>query len=325
MVKISEIVYRISKNSKIFYINNKSTFSIYTILFNNDYYYDVILRPTMLCNISCKHCFLSRSNDSYTEKNLLNIIKHLGKVANKINLTFSGGEPTIHPSFKNLITSALKFDFNIITIQTNGINFHSEKLLDIIPYSDKLSFFCSFPSHIEEIYNSITMSSKYHEAMTGLINLSKKNKIVLNNVVMSQNYKYFPEMIEYIANNFERKNTNVLISNIGTPSSNSHDLFFIKYKDLIPIFKEGFKRARELSVKIDFTISGECSYPLCYYYSIDKSILENVSLFFTKPRDTFFKSEKCKLCKYDDFCQGYFKKYIEKFGDNEIEPILDSS
>ncbi|MEE3343695.1 MAG: radical SAM protein [Bacilli bacterium] len=75
---------------------------------------------TNACNFKCKHCYLGSKKDfKFINKNelfkLLDELKKLGC----ISLILTGGEPLLHPDFKEIYTYAKKKGF-LITLFTNG-------------------------------------------------------------------------------------------------------------------------------------------------------------------------------------------------------------
>lgn len=76
---------------------------------------------TTRCNLNCTHCFVDRNGDDIPIKTLEEIIP-FAKTYNCSYLAFTGGEPTLHPRFSEILDilaqSGLKF-----TMVTNGWNF----------------------------------------------------------------------------------------------------------------------------------------------------------------------------------------------------------
>ncbi|MFP4117656.1 MAG: radical SAM protein [Candidatus Woesearchaeota archaeon] len=329
MTRLSVLVKGMKNNEKVIFREGGGRFSINPMLSDHGTKYEIIIRPTMLCNINCIHCFLSRSNTSYGKGSIRKILSLLSPVSEKVMLTFSGGEPTLYPEFIDVMHDSIDYGFNQVILQTNGIMFAGSSLIDSMPRSGKITFFSSFPSHVKEVYEDITRSNTYHKAIKGLKNISNEYKVTLNHVVMRQNYEHLPDLIRFVAANFNLANTKVLISNVGTPSEGSHDQFFMRYDDLIPMFQNVFALARELTVGLEFTVSGDCSYPLCFYHMIDPDILGFRGMFladgskisYDSYDKKFYKSSKCRRCRYDENCQGFFSEYVKRFGESELRPI----
>ncbi len=76
---------------------------------------------TTKCNFNCDHCFVDRLGDHISMEILKKIIL-FAKSLNCSSISFTGGEPTLHPMFpeiiKTLSVNGLKF-----TMVTNGWNF----------------------------------------------------------------------------------------------------------------------------------------------------------------------------------------------------------
>lgn len=79
---------------------------------------------TRRCNLSCTHCI--RSSDSsfneYIKLELVNrIIADLSSKFPYATLLLSGGEPTLHPDFGEIVQLALN-SFKKVIVNTNGMN-----------------------------------------------------------------------------------------------------------------------------------------------------------------------------------------------------------
>lgn len=76
---------------------------------------------TTRCNLKCTHCFLDGSVNDLSMESMENIISYAK--ANKCTcLSFTGGEPTLHPRFSEIVETMAKNDFTF-TMITNGKNF----------------------------------------------------------------------------------------------------------------------------------------------------------------------------------------------------------
>ncbi|MDR2624028.1 MAG: radical SAM protein [Methanobrevibacter sp.] len=109
---------------------------------NIQYPSHVSFELTSTCNYKCKHCYNDcepNKNEKYLNKdkiiNILNQLREIGVLV--IELT--GGEPFLHPDFKEILTHCLKL-FNIVAVITNGSLITEKFLKSLKEQRHKLSF-----------------------------------------------------------------------------------------------------------------------------------------------------------------------------------------
>lgn len=77
---------------------------------------------TNACNLRCKHCLRDfSSEEKYFSLPLLKKILKEAKKFRTSEISFTGGEPTLHPDFANIITEVVKAGYRYSMI-TNGID-----------------------------------------------------------------------------------------------------------------------------------------------------------------------------------------------------------
>src|ERR1051325_4507724 len=83
----------------------------------------IVIELTNRCNLSCAHCYDERhaaSGDLPVE--IVEKVLHEGKSCGIDHMSFTGGEPTIHRQFKEIIkhVAAAEYRFSFVT---NGVSF----------------------------------------------------------------------------------------------------------------------------------------------------------------------------------------------------------
>lgn len=93
----------------------------------------VWIELTRKCNLTCPHCYieggLARSNEMPTGE-IIRLLREMA-VMGVWAVVLTGGEPTLHPDFSELVNYARSLGL-LIGIATNGM-FLSERLLDSLP------------------------------------------------------------------------------------------------------------------------------------------------------------------------------------------------
>ncbi|WP_045212476.1 glycosyltransferase [Desulfonatronovibrio magnus] len=109
---------------------------------------------SMRCNYSCSYCTVHDHTSPFTNFNeLMTAVNHISKFSNKkIKITLSGGEPTIHPEYRNLIEYLIEKEPNRVSILTiTNLSmpeiFFKKLLTSNKSYENKLTFVSSY--HVE--------------------------------------------------------------------------------------------------------------------------------------------------------------------------------
>ena len=83
----------------------------------------IYLLLTRKCNLSCSHCIRS-STPFFTEmidtQLALDILEQLHVIRREATLMISGGEPTLHPNFKQIVRAGLE-RFDRVVVNSNGL------------------------------------------------------------------------------------------------------------------------------------------------------------------------------------------------------------
>lgn len=149
----------------------------------------VSIRITDHCNLNCLHCS-RKANDlnQVTMKNWKGVIDAL-KQSHVLQIILTGGEPTIHPEFSEIVSYIKKNGF-MLTILSNGLQY-SKKLIEHLnetlnPHTDRLSISLD---GIGETYDKIRCGSHFDELDEFLKKASTLNLILQANMVISD-YNY---------------------------------------------------------------------------------------------------------------------------------------
>lgn len=290
------------------------------------------------CNNDCVFC----SENDRLEK--FSAVKFLPKIlVKKIlkdksdkgyrHVNFTGGEPTIHPDFLEIIRYAKKLNYRIY-IGTNGCRFKDEDFLkNLLPYVDEISF--SLHGANAKLHNALTKSSNFLAIENGLASSKKINpkvEVFVNTVVVKKNVNFIGSLLEYL-NKFEVDQ--VLISNLAPEGKGLKS-----YAELAVTFDQWRKTLEAARKRI-----GQCNFkirffglPFCLlgeqqaksndlYWSprttVEVSAFDNDGIKLDsiddyKPIRNRKRINKCYGCGYADICGGVFEHYCKIFGEPNL-------
>lgn len=154
------------------------------------------------CNARCKFCYywdkLDLPNPPTKEiKAKLRYAKRHGIR----DVDFSGGEPTIRVDFPELVSYAKKLRFRYICVITNGIKLANKEYFRESVECGLNDILFSIEGHSSEIHDCLTQIPGSFEKINKAMQYTKEFGIRLrtNTTVTSLNYKYLPELAEYLA------------------------------------------------------------------------------------------------------------------------------
>jgi MoaA/NifB/PqqE/SkfB family radical SAM enzyme len=292
------------------------------------------------CNAKCIFCIdLNKRQINASTKTIFeNIIQAKKNGTNYLEII--GGEITIRRDFFMMLAFAKKVGFDTIMFVTNGIKFADKdfckRVLDM-NIVDHIVF--SIHSHNPELHDELVAHRWAHaKLMKWISNLRELgfNKIGINNTIISQNFEYLPDFVEFLhENNFDNVETIFADPNQWWVN-NEFDKLMPRIRDVAPYAREAIRRAN--AYKMIFRIR---YVPLCHF----KEFIETDNISEVMEVRTFktahiapdfqnynvsewrksvwrIKPDKCRPCKYYNLCEWIWTTYYEKLWDDELSPIL---
>jgi MoaA/NifB/PqqE/SkfB family radical SAM enzyme len=251
------------------------------------------------------------------------------KAQNARVISFSGGEPTVRKELVELVRYASSLGFEIIEIQSNGRMFYYEGFAKDLIDAGTNVFVISLHANVAELHDrQMGVRGAFDQTVKGIKNLKKNGAYVLINIVINKlNYKILPDLTEFLiglgVNGFHY----IFVTADGHAWKN-REIIIPKMSQVHSHLLKSINSARG-RVKEIWTYN----MPFCLAAGYEDTIVE-VGLSLTQLRGPDFeasidenrfkfktKLSFCKDCKFDNICQGVWKKYLKIFGDGELKPV----
>jgi MoaA/NifB/PqqE/SkfB family radical SAM enzyme len=123
------------------------------------------------CNLSCRHCYINPAQHGAKPLSLETIVSWLKQFADnaeRANVIFLGGEPTLHPALPQAVKAARAMGYASITIDTNGYLFN-DILYKLTP--EEVEFFSfSLDGATRQTNDRIRGDGSYDTCLAGIHN-----------------------------------------------------------------------------------------------------------------------------------------------------------
>lgn len=293
------------------------------------------------CINNCLFCSereqLERFRSQFVEKE--EIKKRLKQFSKRgfNHITFTGGEPALHPNFIELVRLAKQLNYKTY-VSSNGGLFSSKRFCQrILPYLDEICF--SLHGHNAQLHNFHTRNktsfSRLIKALENTEELSKNVYGFVNIVVTKYNFDFLEKIIDFVSHYKWIKQ--VLISNLA-PEGNGLRNFRELAVPINQIEKKvgdiiNLAQKKSLNVRffgLPFCLMGNYQAFSNDVYWTPRATIEKwqnkkkiyfKTTFSYQPTRKRIKPEKCKKCQVKKICGGVFQKYLQVFGDEELKPV----
>ena len=301
------------------------------------------------CNHYCLNCPLTDNDRKESELDSQIIKKNIAelcKYKDKLNITISGGEPTLNMNFlgvlKMLGESGAYINILSNAISCKNIEFVDEMIKALGNNYDlkKFRYITAIHSYNKNIHDKLTNTpGSFDETMEALENLDKRNIHVVIKIIMNKvTAKYLKETIEFICRHFSNNIDIQLCATdyAGRCGKNYQDLY-INFEELGLIVEDALDNFEKIN---DGKMLHIIETPLClvdpYYWKYFDTRFRNPKLTYIAPNDKSNdnKSEsvnyacntnykECAKCAVKSYCSGiWVSTYnLEKNKDKIIRPI----
>ena len=249
------------------------------------------------------------------------MIKRLEKVKEKIksddSIYLTGGEPTLHPQFLNILEYLTQnFSKQRITLLTNGRRFlYKDFTKKVLETNDDFNIDVSLHGPTDYVYDRITrIPDSFKQAIKGLENLlfyKNKQTIGIRFVITKLSYKHIAQFLEMAKKRFP--SISKIIFLFWEPEGQA-----IKNLETVKI---SYDQVRPYLEKIQLPIEPLKEirfyhFPLC---TIPKRLWPYTWRTLRAEEVDFIK--KCDKCYCKNYCLGIHKNYLKYMASEDFRPI----
>ena len=296
----------------------------------SDVMVDVILGYE--CNVKCDYCSVSdemRPHNLTTAQAMRELVSAREMGMRKV--AFGGGEPTIRRDLLPLVRWCRDRGLDHVKVSSNGLMYSYETYARDAVDAGVTLFHVSAMAHTDALYEGI-MGVK---GALGLVTKGVDNLVALGAepfldlIVKSDTYAHMAEIIEYWAGHGVRRFALWLVSLSDRNRDNVASL--PRVGEMRGEIVRAFERAEALGVA-----AHSRHIPRCMLRGHERFVhdLREDRVLVVTPGSRFFLwesaisantySPKCAGCRFHEReCMGVRRDYLERFGDDEVEPYRD--
>ena len=166
---------------------------------------------TNRCNMTCPICFAEANSSGYVyEPDYDTVVKMLEMLRSQKPtkcpaVQFSGGEPTIHPRFFDIVKKARELGFTQIQVASNGLSFRDIEFCKKAVEAHLHTIYLSFDGVTDDVYIQARARKMFHvkqQVLENLRSLPKHPSVVLvPTVVKGMKDKQLADLVKFAFEN----------------------------------------------------------------------------------------------------------------------------
>ncbi|MFW6014401.1 MAG: radical SAM protein [Candidatus Nanoarchaeia archaeon] len=289
------------------------------------------LKTGFVCNNNCRFCVQAHKKEfgNRDKEELLTELKDARK--NCDSVVFTGGEVTLREDIFELISYAKQLGYKIIQLQSNVRMLFYMQICKKLVKAGVNEFSPALHGHTAELHDYLTRAKgSFNQTTKAIQNLKELDQyIIINSVVVKPNYKHLPELARMLVGLGVHQYQLAFMHAVGNAWENIDEMM-PKVSKAAPYIHKALQIGIDSGVKCMAE-----AMPFCQMKGYEKYCSEHfipsteirdrgsMTEFFEKTRvkDGKKKFSKCKECKWDCICEGPWREYPEKFGDEEFQPV----
>lgn len=294
------------------------------------------------CNQRCRCCPITHNS------NTSNLIIPFEQIKDQIirigalgvtDVTISGGEPTLHPRFFDILESCYNEGLNVHLL-TNGEKFSDEQFIrEFLKKAHKEETFITttFHSHHPALHEQQNLTNgSFARSFRGLQALDNKGfNLAIKHCITSKNYHSLTEFVRWVLFNFT-SNTEIQLWGIDVSGVNESLAreYYVDYKQIGPHLENAIDLFEEQLKKTPNRVLTINNLPLCIcdayywqYYTPPEADNYIEHLKNGKKMDAISgpASENCTACGFHSFCPGVYYSNFEIFGNDIVSPPVQET
>lgn len=299
---------------------------------------DLSLRLGFQCNQNCNFCvvmdMVKATNFAEEPIDIQKIEDDLRKYRKEYDIVeLSGGEPTIRKDFFKIVELAYRTGYQIELV-TNGRMLSYEKFCYWLKdYNLRLVMVCLHSAN-PNIHDAVTgVKGSFDETVKAIKNLRAKGVHVLGQILVTKsNYQNLLDIVNVMVDSGVTEIRFTFLCPGGNAELNFKSLV-PKYSEVIPYVTKVVSWLNSRKINVDLKTFPYCCVDPRFRDIVADEKMITGAITYGKQDVPFYvskinrisnlkqKFDSCKECKYEPKCEGVWKNYVAKNGNEEFKPI----
>lgn len=289
------------------------------------------LKTGFLCNNNCLFC-VQADNKLKGNRSLSELKKDLDESRSRCDeVVLTGGEVTIRKDFFELVAYAKKIGYKNIQIQSNGRMFADLEFCKKTIEAGATEFSPALHGYCAEQHDYLTQAKgAFNQTVKGIMNLKKLGqKVITNTVIVKSNYRNAEDIAKLLVKLGVDQYQLAFVHPIGNAYKN-----FNSTVPVMTISAPYIHKGLDVGIKAGVSCMAEAM-PYCMMSGYENHVSErviphtrirgksqqNTDDFLSQKKTDKTLFEQCNTCIRYEECEGVWKEYSQKFGEEEFKPI----
>ena len=252
-------------------------------------------------------------------------------------ITLLGGEPTLQPSFLNVVRHAVALGFEEIVLFTNGVKTARASFIDeILATGGRFTWRISIQGATKEAHERTTRKDGSFDRIVKTMEhlRARGQRITVNMCVVRSNYEsvaHFPELL--LPFGVEQLHLDMMRPlDAGERSEEEMRAMMPRYSDMVPALERmvaGFPEGFDVNIgNLPYCIAPHLSRFIHHDGEETHTIAIDGENELSRPWDKYevkrrdkLKIASCRDCVFEARCSGIFETYRDFYGTSELVPI----
>ncbi len=283
-----------------------------------------LIRIVKQCNQHCLFCGVDPRNEQDFVLDEGELFRQIAESAPEDIIEISGGEPTLSPVLLKILAFA-RSRKRRISLQTNAMRCAQPRVVETLVKAGLTQVFVSLHAPNARLSDAITRTpGSFDLTVRGIENLLNAGVTVAVNCVICQaNRKRLVEYVRFVRERFG-SGLEVVFSFVNP----FHDAW--NHPKVIPrisSIQDELQKALLVGEQLglDMHVPDVCGIPLCFLKKHERFADKYTDIQKKRPFKPHHQKEKgsvCSLCRWDSLCDGLWTRYVERYGTDELEPVV---
>lgn len=285
------------------------------------------------CNLACDYCTISpemRPRELSTSA-VLGALKN-GRADGFDAVSFTGGEPTLRKDLLGLVQAAKQLGYVDLKVQTNGLVLAQAANLDRLIAAGLTRLHVSIHTHLAEPYERLVRREGTFALMEQAVVQATRRPItfVADAIIDTDTWRSLPDAIDWLADRGVRE---VHLWYVSLTDGNRDNVASLpRMSEVMPTVLEAMSRGRARGVSVKSLHVPRCLLGAFTAHAYDPGadrvrVVSPDSVFDLKDSRLAGRVHvpACESCSVRAICPGIRPDYLERFGDEEFQPIAAHS